>query len=262
MSKVDRKVLVSCVQFEDGLKKGLMSVLEVAPIAKWLGVDGVEYREVYWRNKQEELPAVRCQIEKLGLLATYATFSPLQNREEKERERLLTDIEDAAALGSPLLRIFRGPDPEPGKEDEVYGAAEAAIRRAADLGVVLALENHIGELGNKLSQVQEAVARFSVLGLHVNIDVSNYILNDQDLMRAIRLFAPLIVYSHLKDVKEAPNGRASTYLGAGSLVYADILAEFDRTGRNFPLCLEFCGEGDPEGEITKSLEYLRSIGWK
>ena len=43
VARMKRKVLVSCAQFEDELQKGGMSVVEVAPIAKRLGTQGVEY---------------------------------------------------------------------------------------------------------------------------------------------------------------------------------------------------------------------------
>ena len=85
-----------------------MAVTELAPVAARLGLDGVEYREVYWRDKATELPAVREQVARLGLRLTYCTFTPLFNADPAARQQLLADIDDAAALGSPLLRVFLG----------------------------------------------------------------------------------------------------------------------------------------------------------
>src|SRR5450830_1980412 len=82
MSSVPKRdVLVSGVQFDQELKSGAMPILQVAPAAKRLGAQGVEYREVYWKDKAVELPAVRNQVAQLGLKATYATFNTLFHRD-------------------------------------------------------------------------------------------------------------------------------------------------------------------------------------
>jgi len=255
-----RQVLISCVQYDQGLRQGSVKATQVAPVAARFGLAGVEYREVYWHDKLGELPAVRDQLAQLGLRGTYATFTTLFNRDAAARARLLRDVEDARALGSSLIRVFRGELPGDGPEDAaMWDGARAAIARAGELGLTIALENYARTPGNRLADVLGALERFDSPIVGTNVDVSNYVLNGQDPIPAIRALSRWVRYVHLKDVKETAEGKIATYLGAGTLPYQDILAELEATGQDFPLCFEFGGEGDPEGAIQKSLAYLRSL---
>ena len=68
------------------------------------------------------------------------------------------------------------------------------------------------------------------------------------------------VQTHVKDAKKTPHGWESTYLGNGSLPLKEIISALDATGKRFPVCFEFPGEGDPEGAIRKSLEFMATLG--
>lgn len=255
-----RDILISGVQFDQELRSGAMSVLELAPMAARLGTQGVEYREVYWKDKERELPALRRQLEDLGLRCTYATFTTFYSWGEEQQRQLLQDLEDARALGAPLMRVFRGDPPETGAGGEaVLATAEELLRRAERYGMRLALENHIGKFGCKLADVKSTLERFDRLVLGTNVDTSNYPMNGQDTVEAIKALAPKVIYAHLKDVRETPDGPKATYLGNGTLPFAEILAALDATGNDFPLCFEFGGEGDGERAIRESLAYLRSL---
>ena len=254
-------VLMSCVQFDGPLKAGALAVTDLAPIAARLGLDGVEYREVYWRDKAAELPAVRDQIRALGLRLTYCTFTPVFNADPAARRQLLTDIDDAAALGSPLLRVFRGAMPDdPAAEPEVWAGARAAVARAGEHGLRLALENHINVLGPRLAQIEAALTALDSPVMGTNIDTSNYIQNGEPLLTAIERLTPWIIYSHLKDVRRSDGGYAVVPVGEGELDFAAILAAYARVGRDFPLCFEFPGGADPEAAIAGSLAHLTRLG--
>ena len=135
-----RDILICGVQFDKELKSGEMSVLDLAPIAKRLGAAGVEYREIWWRDKMKEIPAVREQLAQLGLKGTYATFTTLYNRDPAKQQQLMQDLEDGYALGSPLMRVFRGKKPGDGPEDAgIRAASQRIIDRAASYGMTLAL---------------------------------------------------------------------------------------------------------------------------
>src|SRR5512133_1645179 len=117
MPATTRDILICGVQFDAELKSGSMSPLELAPIAKKLGAQGIEYREVYWKDKERELPAVRQQLDSLGLRRTYATFTTLFNRDPDKQAQLMRDLDDAHALGAPMMRVFRGERPGDGTDD-------------------------------------------------------------------------------------------------------------------------------------------------
>ena len=109
-----RDFLISAIHFEKELKSGSMSVLDLAPLAAKYGAQGVEYRDVYWKDKVRELPAVGNQLARMDLKATYTTVTTLYNRDQAKQKQLLQDIEDAKSLGSPLLRVQLGVRPGSG----------------------------------------------------------------------------------------------------------------------------------------------------
>ena len=255
---MNRQILMCCVQYDAEIKSGKLGVADMAPIAKRLGLDGVEYREVYWHDKAKELPIVRDQLVGLGLRGTFATFTTLFQRDPVLHAQLLDEIADAKALGSSLIRIFRGELPGEG-DGAMWDRAREALERAGELGLTVAMENYARTPGNRLVDVLGAIEAFASPILGTNVDVANYVQNDQEPIAAIRALSKHVRYVHLKDVKSTSSGLAATWLGNGHLPYGEILAALDATGQNFPLCFEFGGEGDPEGVIAKSRDYLRSL---
>lgn len=250
----DRDFFISAVRFEAELRSGSMLVLDLAPIAVMHGAQGVEYRDVYWKDKAKELPAVREQAATMKLKVTYTTVTTLYNKDQANQKRLFQDIEDAKALESPLLRVQPGVRPGAARED----AAKAAIEHVAHPGVKLALENNSKAPGENLSDIKATLEEFNSPALGTNMDFANYATNDQDPVQAIKILAPWIVYVHAKDAREDAKGWMTTYLGGGTLPLRDIMAALDATGRSFPFCFEFPGEGKPEGGIVKSKAFLES----
>ncbi len=260
MATMQRDILICGVQFDAELKSGAMRVLDLAPMAAKHGAQGVEYREVYWKDKAKDLPAVREQLDAMGLKRTYATFTTLFNRDPAKQRQLLQDLEDAHALGAPLMRVFRGDPPGDVPQDRpILDAAREVIDRAAQYGMRLALENHIGAFGNHMNDVKGTIDRLKTPVLGANIDTSNYVINHQNPVDAIHLLAPWIIYTHLKDARDTAEGLRATYLGNGTIPIGEIVAALDQLGRDFPFTFEFGGEGDPEGAIAKSMAYLKAL---
>lgn len=256
---MSRAFLMSGVQYDSEIKQGKVRITELAPVAKELGLAGVEYREVYWRDKESELPAVREQLATLNLRGTYATFSTLFNRALPGRERLIGDLIDADELGSSLLRIFPGEWPSGAEEAEMWDGAGVAIARAEELGITVAVENFARAPGNHLREIERVMSHFTGPLVGTNVDVANYAVNDEDPIAAIRSLGPRIRYVHLKDVKLTPEGKAATVVGTGILPYRDILAALDASGQDFPLCFEFGGEGHPETSLREARDFLSSL---
>ena len=256
-----REIFISAVQFEDGLRSGNNTVLDLAPLAAQCGVQGVEYRDVYWKDKAREVPAVREQLASLKLKGTYTSVTTLYSRDPAMQQQLLQDIEDAKALGSPLLRVTLGEHPELARDAAaIRMAARGAIERASKRRIRLSLENNSKAPGHRLEEIQGAVEQFNSRVLGINIDFANFVATDQDAVAAIRALAPRINYTHAKDARKTPDGWKSTYLGNGILPLQAIIAALDATGSRFPFCFEFPGEGDPEGAIRKSLEFMAKLG--
>lgn len=263
MIVVDRhEVFISGMQFEQQLKSGSMSILEVAPIAARLGAVGVEYRDIYWKNKAIELPAVRDQLHALGLKAAYAIVTGLYNRDQAQRSQLLQDLEDARTLGARIIRVFRGERVTEPEDTAMLEAGRAFVRRAEGYGMEVALENTPSPPGSTIDEIGEVLEQIDSPALGTNLDFANYARNDEDPSRAIEQFASRILFSHLKDVRVDPQGRKNVYLGGGTgyLPLKGLLEALVATGRSFPFCFEFQSDGDPEGEIARSMQYLAALG--
>lgn len=240
-------VYVCGTPYEKPLRSGEMSVLDLGPIAVKVGAQGVEYRTVYWQDVDSELPAVVDQLAELGLRVTYASFATLYGGDADTKAGLLRDIDHARALGSPLLRVFRGAGDDETIAREVLAAAEAA-------GVKLALENFVTAPGNRLTDVVATVEALDSPALGVNVDVGNYVKNGQDPVTAVAALAPWTIYSHFKDVREGADGQIATYPGNGFVDLPAVLAALDP---DVPFGFEYPGEGDPESAIRAGLEYVR-----
>ncbi len=259
-SRSSREIFISAVQFDGQLRSGRRSGLDLAPVAAAVGARGVEYRDVYWKDKPMELPAVKRQLAGLKLKATYTTMTPLYHPEPATQQQLLHDIQDARDLGAMLLRVNIGRRPGPGPADaKTHYAGRMAVERAAALRVHLTLENNSTEPGHLLSDVREVLATFACRFVGANIDFANYAATGQDPLEAIRGLARWMNYVHAKDARKTAAGWQSTYIGGGSLPLKEIIGALDATGKAVPFCFEFPGGDDPEGSIRTSLEFLATL---
>ncbi len=243
-------VYVCGTPYEKLLRSGEMTSLDLAPIAVKVGAQGVEYRSTYWQDVDAELPAVVAQAAGLGLRCTYASFATLFATDAVGRADLLRDIGHAKALGSPLLRVFRG-----GGDDDT-GAREA-LEVARDAGIRLALENFVNAPGNRLADVLGTVTALDSPALGVNVDIGNYVKNGQDPLEAVAALAPWTIYCHFKDVREGPDGPVATFPGNGFVDLRQILAALDP---DLPFGFEYPGGDDPEAAIRAGVEYVRRHG--
>lgn len=150
--------------FRKGIEVGKHVSLRFGSLAAKYGAQGVEYRDVYWKDKVRELTAVGNQLARMKLKATYTTVTTLYNRDQAKQKQLLQDIEDAKSLGSPLLRVQLGVRPGSGPVDAaVRRAAKEAVDYAKSLGIKLALENNSRPPGEKLSDIKATLGEFNSL---------------------------------------------------------------------------------------------------
>jgi sugar phosphate isomerase/epimerase len=246
------------MQFEEELQQGAVSIFDVIETAHRVGANGVELRRELWPRWRDELQQARRHIEQLGLLVTYATHITLFGAEAGYAAQLRTDIDAAAALGAPQLRVFLGL--APADDDTVgWGAAIDVIQYAGQQGVVVALENYARTPGGKVAEIQRVLERIEHPALMTNIDIGNYALHGEDVLAAIRAVGARAVSAHLKD-QAADRGEPPTYLGGGQLPLPSILAELDKLPQRIIYCFEFRGAGEAEERIRRSMAYLQQRG--
>lgn len=242
--------------FDEELRSGEMTQLDLAPIAYRLGAQGVEYRTVYWKDRESEIPAVVGQLRSLGLACTYATFATLFDPDPARREQLLVDIDDAARLGARLLRVFLG---ERSEGAEAERQVRDAIDHATGAGVVLAIENYVKAPGNTLADIVFAMDRFGSPSVGTNIDIGNYVKNGQDPQEAAKRLGGWAVYCHLKDIREGPEGKVTCAPGTGTLPLDAIVGGTGGIPWEVPVAFEYPGDGDPEGAVARGLAFVRQL---
>ena len=172
--------------------------------------------------------------------------------EGEEYDQLLADVDTAAEIGSPLLRIFSGPVPED-SADPVWDKAKQVIDRAASNGIVIALENYANSPGGTLAEIQTVLNHFDVPTLKTNIDTGNYSGWKQNVVEAIDAIGSRAAYVHVKD----PGGAGTQCPGEGEIPMREIFAALDALPQRLIYCFEFPGGDDPEDRITRSLAWMK-----
>ena len=188
---------------------------------------------------------------------------------QKEVDHTLKCIEMAYALGIPCIRLnsgrwntikdfddlmkARGIEPIlPGiKEDEGFkwciDSIEKCLPKAAECGVVLALENHWGLSRTPQGQLR-IINAINSPWLGALMDTGNFM---EDPYEKLREIAPKTVYV-----------QAKTYLGGGEwytldLDYPRIASILADAGYSGYVSLEFEGKADPDMAVPQSIEMLR-----
>jgi sugar phosphate isomerase/epimerase len=257
----ERPILISVVQYLPQLESGALTIADYVNKARAFGVDGVELRREAWPAYKSELPAIRQQIEDLGLLVTYATFSTLFNGDDAAAHALLLeDVRTAAALGAPLLRVFPGATPA---ADDAAGWAKGreAVDLAGELGIQIALENFARTPGGTLAEVANILAKIDTPALRTNIDIGNYPLHNQDPIAAIEAIGDKAIYAHIKDFSGAPDADPVPF-GKGVLPLAEIFAAFDRLPQRVIFCFEFGGGPNPDQHIQDAFALVKALRGK
>jgi sugar phosphate isomerase/epimerase len=180
-------------------------------------------------------------------MLTYATHNSFPLFDPAATDTLRQDIDDARALGSPLLRIFPGAVPT---DDDTAGweRGKSLATYATARGITIALENYARTPGGTLAEVQRTLA--GIPALRTNVDIGNYTNHGQDVPDAIRALGDRVVSAHLKD-------QGALALGEGTLPLPAILSELDRLPQRVLYICEFAGGPDPDATIAASLTYLK-----
>lgn len=243
-----RPVLISAVQYHDALSAQKIGQPDLIPVVRRLGADGIEVRDNYWRDKYREIAEIRRLLDVEGMTVTYATSATLFDSQLGE---LFSLIDDAAALGASIVRVFYSRFEGVGNQS-AWDIAARAVEAARAVGVTLAVENlgkGEGRTAKEILAVVEAVP-----GLRTNVDIGNYHVGGEDVSEAIQVLGEHIVYAHLKDIADDPDG---TYLGGGRMELDKILSVLNALPQTIPYCFEFTGSENPELSICASLKFLQ-----
>jgi len=252
------------------------------------GYDGIELRNFPEVNFSS-VESVRKSLETVAPLAaetripvTAAFIAPiLASDDNKETEtRLGFYREILAVLAEQNVRILhtqvRRTRNVNGKtqtvvgssaQDDDFDAAAAALRAigecAAEVGVVVAVESHMGTIHDLAFAQHRLIARVDLPSVTASLDFCNIkmVHAEEDLDEVIDAFAGRIGYAHCKNLVREKSGAVhwNVSLAHGHLDYGSIVSKLESVGFKGPYGIEYCGPGDPHVYAREDAEYLRSV---
>jgi sugar phosphate isomerase/epimerase len=130
-----------------------------------------------------------------------------------DRDRLLTYLEIASELGSPILRTLLDANGQKPTVEECVSQLQAVMPEFEAAGVTLAIENHDRLPAQVLGEIIEAV-RSPRIG--ICLDTANSLGCGEDVYSVLGELAPRVVNLHIKDfqVTRLPHHKGFTIEGA------------------------------------------------
>lgn len=252
------KIAMCTIAFKD---RPFEDVLELAVNA---GFDGVEP----W-GKPDHMPGaydarengrIARAIRERGLeVSQYGSYiNPVSDGFERE---MAEGLDTAVDLGTDTIRVWAGSCGSDDATDEDWQKAISGFRRfadrAADRGVSLVLEMHVGYLCD--------TARGS-LRLIEGVDRPNFLLNFQpmhtdDASRVIavaRQVAPHVATVHAQNYS-APGRNTRSLISEGYVDYRAVVRELSAAGFDGYLEVEFVRDNDPEDALMADAAFLRGL---
>lgn len=289
------KISVSSYSYQQYIKAGKMTQLDVVKKAYEMGISGIDFIDLQPNDAptlEDQLAyaaEIRKEAEKYGVeIVAYTIGANLykgsKEEDEKEVERLKGQVRVAAALGAKLMRhdVCKGEKLSDGRVVSFFRMlptiaenARKVTEYAATLGIRTMSENH-GFVAQDSDRVE---ALYNAVG-HENygllIDIGNFACADEDSVHAVSRLASYAFHVHAKDFVVRPfdyvpaegekffktrgcNQLAGCAIGDGDIPVAQCLAILKRAGYDGYLTIEYEGAGDCIEGIERGKAYLESL---
>jgi len=249
------------------------NAIESLEYANKIGLDAVMYPDPTFLDSLETdyLAQVKTKADKLGMDIQLGMDSICETstRFSADRgsavEQLRAMLIAASQLGSPVLRCLLGSNADrhtavPFKQhvQNTIDALQAVRDQAMDLGIMLALENHAGDmLGYELKALVEAAGTDFV---SVCIDAGNPLWVGESPFVTLDHVAPYVATSHIRDtaVWAHPKGAVAQWvaMGDGNIGIEDWSRRYMESCPNTVFMLEIISTLPP-----KVLNYLEAAYW-
>ncbi len=181
--------------------------------AKELDVDGVSLESCFFSTLDDAyMKDLKAQIDEYGFDRVFAWGHPDGLERGKNADafaEMKACIPKAKLIGADVMRVtgsslmFRL-EPHGPQIEALTKQFREAVKIAEDVGVKLAVENHIDYTADEIKQLLEGV---NSPNFGVNFDTGNFLRLLDDPIRGMEILAPHVLAVHLKDlqvnVKEA-----------------------------------------------------------
>jgi len=243
--------------FRDQLTGGKMTMETFLDKCVELGFDGVELTQYYFPEESDRyLNHVKREVFRRGLdISGTAVGGNFTNADaaarEKQVKHVLDWVEKSAKLGSPVLRVFAGGQPQ-GADLETAGSwVREGLARCAEAGekygVALGLENHGGLTANAdgVLGLLRPFAGNPWVGL--NLDFGNF---TGDIYEQYGRCAPVTITTHAKVTVRQGEGREF-------VDYRQVVRIMREAGYKGYLAIEYEEPGDALLGVDRFCAYLR-----
>jgi len=191
----DQKPPAKCMTMQDFLIR-----------AKQLDVDGVSLESCFFPSYDKAwLNDLKAQLDEYAFDRVYAWGHPDGLERGKNWDAyadMIASIPRAQAIGANVMRVvgsslmFRN-EPHGPQIQALIKMFKEAVKPARDMGIKMAVENHIDFTADEILQLLEGVDS-EFLGL--NFDTGNFLRLLDDPVRGMEKLAPYVYATHVKDL--------------------------------------------------------------
>ncbi|MBN1399695.1 MAG: sugar phosphate isomerase/epimerase [Anaerolineae bacterium] len=239
-----------------------------------IGLDVVHFSDLETLESLEPdyLRQVKARADELGLALEAGMGSICESSASFHRERgpaaeqMREMLEIAQILGSPVLRCLLGSRADRRSQtplathiENALAACRAVREQALDLGIVLAIENHAGDLQGREVRALIEVAGPEYVG--ACIDPGNAIWVAEDPMVTLEYLEPYVVASHVRDSAVWPHPRGAAFqwvaMGDGNVGIEAWIRRYMQQCQGAYFSMEIITGGPP-----RVLPYLEPAYWE
>ena len=276
---------VSSYSFSQAIGDGRMTMLDVIPMAKEMGYEGVEIVKTVSDEEMRALAPKLFEQSKeydMPIIAYRVGADFLLKGVDEQVEELKKEIEIAAILGTRRMRhdATGGKDKDGNEvswEDALPILAEGYSRvteYAAGIGIKTMIENH-GYFAQDAYRVKQLVETVNHKNFGWLVDIGNFMCADETPAESVKIAANYAVHVHAKDFHTKKKGEyvpkfgwfptrsgnelRGSLVGHGDVNVPECLAILKNAGYDGWLSVEFEGIEDCLVALRKNLEVLRGL---
>lgn len=285
------KISVSSYSYQQKIKTGEMTQLDVVKIASEMGFSGIDFTELKPVDEptlEEQLAyaakireaAEQYGIEVVGYTVGANLYQGSPEADEAEVARLKGQVDVAVAMGAKVMRHDvckkeQQPDGTVISFAKMLPVLAANARKiseyAATKGIKTCSENH-GYVAQDSDRVEALYNTVDYSNYGLLVDFGNFACVDEDSAKAVSRLAPYAVHVHAKDFRIYPHGRVTEEkgfstrgcnklvgcaIGEGDIPVAQCVAIMKRAGYDGFLTVEYEGNEDCMVGIEKGHKNLK-----
>ncbi len=251
------KLSCCAYSYRELLTGGRMTMESFLDVCVELGFDGVELTQYYFPEESDQyLNHLKREAFTRGLEVTgTAVGGNFSNADAAGRQKQIEHVNDwlvkSAKLGSPVMRVFAGGQPDGVDEGTARGWVQEGLRQCAEVGaqcgVILGLETHGGLTATAAGTLALMEPFVDDPWVGINLDFGNL---TGDIYAEYAACAPQVVTTHAKLTVRQGEER--------ELVdYRRVVRIMREVGYRGPLAIEYEEPGDPLVGVDRFAAYLR-----